>query len=722
MLTHNRFPIPCFLICLFFALFLTCILLNRSANAAESEQAFHSDSMTDSEIANPDIDYTNTANPENTSPDVGNTNTSDSNDAAIANANLSSFVSGDDSGNSTDEQGTEQHESEADNSVNSVIADSLSADNVIRTDESISGKQISLHVYLNFYDSSSNDIDHTIGLYSMEVMGTIIGDYIEGAVNPYPGMFDYQELEDFPQVLINYGDISGREKNISEECSYDSDTGMIRIPSKYADEYLTVKCIMSEKSRAYQMFVPDTYKVIKTSAPMLRAPATDTSQFEVLENSGNYITVIGDTSKYKTGDVITVTEGYIQTLNKNEDSSLYTQTGTSAYMGYKGEAIGYAISFSCSSDPIFSNIGTSGGSRTSRFPTSYNSYVTIPFSNRNWIYARCITTDSNLFDGNPMFSSGKITITDKAADGTLTCWVELYLTGPKNENAQNVGMYFKLKPTDLQSLTITKYKYMTLTKLTGARFSLWSYDGSSYSKQLGYFTDNQDGSYTFNNINVNDSYEQRFLIKEEEAPPGYTIPYHQGFASDRTDYETYGGRTVQFVDGTWVGTFSTFQKFQNKQKPNVNLTIRKQIYKQDVYWAHGTPTFFFHITGTDEFGKSHAWIRCMIFTPEYVSYNTNSDNTIIQSVTLKNIPPGNYTIKELPVSRFALTNVVAETENVRAYKINRLHKYEGITPVRGYAVAHLSDSDGTVTFVNRKITWDKYNHNNVVINEFSLAT
>lgn len=668
MLTGHKYPIPCITAALLLGVILFVFVLKQPAGAASQEQ---------------------TPQPEVSEP-------------------LSKGVLSEKSS-----EKTEQDDSNPDTDSDSFVEQTADTDVTINS--------IPIHVYFNFYDSSTGDINHTIGLYSMEVPGSVYEDCIKAEINPWPGMFDYQEVDGFPQVLINYGDVSGREQNISAECSYNAGTGHIQIPSKYQNEYLTVKCIMSEQSTAYQRMIPDAYKVIKTASPMLRAPASDTSQFEVLTGSGNNAFVYGSTDSYKAGDVITISNAYIQTLNKNEDSSLYAQTGTSAYMGYKGEAIGYAISFTCDSAPLFSNLGNPGGTASSRFPVAYNSYVTIPFSERNWMYARCITTDSNYFDGNPKFSSGKITVTSKAADGTLTCWVELYLTGPRNENAQNVGMYFTITPQKLQSLTITKRKYLTLTKLTGASFSLWSYDGTSYGKRLGYFTDNADGSYTFADIDVTASSEGRFLIKEEKAPAGYQLPYAQTNEADRADYNAYGGRTIQFINGEWKGTFSGFKNFQDKEKTGVDLIIHKKIHTQDVYFSHGIPTFFFHIQGTDERGKSHSWIRSVVFTPQYVSYAAGPDGTVSQPITLQNVPPGTYTIKELPVSRFVLTNITAQTDNVTVYKVNKAVKYEGISPITGSARVKLTDTDGEVTFENRKITWDKYGHNHIVINQFSLA-
>lgn len=467
-------------------------------------------------------------------------------------------------------------------------------------------QSVSIHTYFNFYDSSGDDINRTIGLASMEVTGTMVNDFIEAQVNPSPDVFDFQQIDGFPQVLLNYGDVSGRETDLTPECSYDPETGRIRIPIAYAQEYITVKCILSDQSKAYQYMVPDEYKVIKNSIPGIsvpdipRSPASDTSEFEVLQNSSNDVSLAGLNGQYKAGDVISVSGGYIQTLNRREDENLYHLTGTADYMGYKGESIGYAISFDCADAPLFTNIGNPGGQGSGTFPTS-NGPVNLAFSARNWMYARCITTDSNYFDGNPRFSGGKIHITNVASDGTLTCWIELYLTGPKGENAQDVGMYFKIHPLALQS-----------------------------------------------------------------------------------------------------------------------LTINKTIYRDEYYPAHGTPTFLFKIQGQDVNGTMHTWHRCISFTKSYILDNTAENGTITKSAVLKDLPRGTYTIHEIPVSRYTLTKVTAQTDNISIDISPKEKSYAGITPVSAAVLADLQYKSGEVTFFNQKITWDKFSHSHGIVNTFPL--
>lgn len=460
-----------------------------------------------------------------------------------------------------------------------------------------------LHLYYNFYDSASGDVNATRGLYSREIQAVHVGNYLEAQINEWPGIYDLSEVDGYPKVLINYGDVSGREVDITEFCQYDSDIGFIQIPIEYKNEYLTIKSVMSDTSMAYQDMVPDEYKINQSVFPSkLRKPASDTAVFEVMEGSSNDASALQDISQYNVGDQITVQGAYIQTLNQRKAPALYDQTGTTAYRGYQGERIGYAISFSCGAQSPFTNIGNTGTEGTGRFPVVTGT-DTINYRDYNWMYARCITDDSNYFDGNPKFTGGKIYVTGKSSDGTLTCWVELYASGPNGEAAQNVGMYFKLHPP-----------------------------------------------------------------------------------------------------------------VQKKQ----DLTIRKTIQTADLWQAHGNPVFLFQISGKDTKGYAHHYQCSIEFTKDAAAAHTAADGSITLSTTLTDIPSGNYSIQEQHVSRFALTNVTAQTDNISVIKSNLGNPYGGIQPIKASVTADLTQGDGIVTFFNRKITWDKYNHNDLVINTFPI--
>lgn len=159
---------------------------------------------------------------------------------------------------------------------------------------------------------------------------------------------------------------------------------------------------------------------------------------------------------------------------------------------------------------------------------------------------------------------------------------------------------------------------------------------------------------------------------------------------------------------------------QAESEPLRTLTIHKNISQDDIWWAHGSPVFFFCVTGTDTDGTTHSYTRALTYTKEYVASNTASDGTITLSTAIKSIPAGTYTIKEQKVSRFVLTDVTAQTDNIQITKQAMESSYAGIVPITANINADLTQSDGEVTFYNRKITWDQYSHKDITINSFSL--
>lgn len=155
-------------------------------------------------------------------------------------------------------------------------------------------------------------------------------------------------------------------------------------------------------------------------------------------------------------------------------------------------------------------------------------------------------------------------------------------------------------------------------------------------------------------------------------------------------------------------------------EPEHDLTIHKVIHESDIWWAHGEPTFLFEVTGTGTDGQTHTYHRAVTYTKEYVESHTDADGTIKLSTTIEDIPDGTYQLTEQQVSRFALTDVTAQTDNISVTKKQTGSSYEGINPITALVTADLSDSDGEVTFYNRKITWDNYSHKDVEINVFPL--
>lgn len=154
--------------------------------------------------------------------------------------------------------------------------------------------------------------------------------------------------------------------------------------------------------------------------------------------------------------------------------------------------------------------------------------------------------------------------------------------------------------------------------------------------------------------------------------------------------------------------------------PRQNLIIHKVIHSDDLWQAHGDPTFLFEISGIDTSGNAHTYHRALTFTANDTEQNIHPDGTISLTTVLSQIPRGTYSLTEQKVSRFTLTDVTAQTDNIQISLEETGRSYAGIIPVMANVLADLTESDGEVTFFNRKITWDQYSHTDITINHIPL--
>lgn len=149
-----------------------------------------------------------------------------------------------------------------------------------------------------------------------------------------------------------------------------------------------------------------------------------------------------------------------------------------------------------------------------------------------------------------------------------------------------------------------------------------------------------------------------------------------------------------------------------------NLTIEKSIEKNEITWAHGTPTFSFLIEGTDVDGVFHRFTRTVEFLKQDLDALAKEDGSVSLTTTVENIPEGIYRLEELSVARYALVEVSTQSDNVRIEKEETGGCYEGIRTIRAKVYVNLKEKDGSVTFYNRKISWDRYSHNDLIVNQF----
>lgn len=132
-------------------------------------------------------------------------------------------------------------------------------------------------------------------------------------------------------------------------------------------------------------------------------------------------------------------------------------------------------------------------------------------------------------------------------------------------------------PKVTQDLTIYKKDGETQEPLAGAVFSLWGYDGELYSKNVGTFTDQGDGSYVCSGIDYTTAKDGWFLIREERAPEGYDSSYQKENSQDEEDYKLYGGRVLQMNENGFQSekVSEPFVFRDVKQVFRADLSVRK---------------------------------------------------------------------------------------------------------------------------------------------------
>lgn len=144
-------------------------------------------------------------------------------------------------------------------------------------------------------------------------------------------------------------------------------------------------------------------------------------------------------------------------------------------------------------------------------------------------------------------------------------------------NFTKTASFTKKIPKKTFSLDIQKKDAETNANLSGAKFSLWSYDGSSYQKKLGMFTDRGGGNYRYTGIEYGSTYNGWFLIKEEKPPENYEPGYVLYNNADRENFQKYGGREIQLTaDGFAFDGVPDAAIFKNHQMvPKAELVIKK---------------------------------------------------------------------------------------------------------------------------------------------------
>lgn len=164
------------------------------------------------------------------------------------------------------------------------------------------------------------------------------------------------------------------------------------------------------------------------------------------------------------------------------------------------------------------------------------------------------------------------------------------------------------------------------------------------------------------------------------------------------------------------------------------ITIEKKVKRSDLYGYHGDATFLFQTIND----AGDTWYRAISFTRDVVTallqnggtYEDQENGTkfsvdenFITGSTAFQVPEGNYNVSELPTLRYQQSSVTARyvkdgkaipTTGKSAAVPLKISTYEKGDD--GY------DMDGAlVTFQNTKVKWQKYSHNDYVLNQLAKA-
>lgn len=188
-------------------------------------------------------------------------------------------------------------------------------------------------------------------------------------------------------------------------------------------------------------------------------------------------------------------------------------------------------------------------------------------------------------------------------------------------------------------IRLKKTDVYTGEPLTGAEFTVyqWNQEKKAYEDDLGekrilrYDSDRE--SYYTEELLITEENGGKFRIVETKNPENYKGNYD---------------KTVVFEKKEGALTSEIFLQAENTPVilPFGTITVMKKIKEADIIWAHGNPTFFFSVEGTDLAGVSHHYEDYVTFVPD--SYEVDENGYAVAAVTFQNIPLGQYTVWEKP--------------------------------------------------------------------------
>ena len=195
----------------------------------------------------------------------------------------------------------------------------------------------------------------------------------------------------------------------------------------------------------------------------------------------------------------------------------------------------------------------------------------------------------------------------------------------------------------------------------------------------------QDWKGTFEDLPEYRTETERFVytVQETELPDGYTAAVNR-----LLDQETEFQQVFQITNAL----------------RNYELELNKEMVKADYYADHGNATFLYQITSKQN--PSQQWYEEISFTEADVK----TRGSILRKSTRIELPYGEYEVQELGALRYQGA-ISATSGDVKQ-----------IAPLQAEVRLGTDEAVESVTYRNDKMRWDRYSHNDLVINQLQQGS
>lgn len=253
------------------------------------------------------------------------------------------------------------------------------------------------------------------------------------------------------------------------------------------------------------------------------------------------------------------------------------------------------------------------------------------------------------------------------------------------------------------NVSIMKYDIDTGKNLLGAEFAVYAWEESNQVYQdrplrVLVYDERQQRYVTEEPLVKTEDNKGKFLIREIKMPKGY-------FCGWSTEIQVTEPGTVEL-------------ELNAPNYPGRNFTFIKTLRRDEIYWEHGNPTFFFRLWGTDLDGNAHEYRTHVEFTE--VNTEAQQGEYVTLQAVIRNIPAGKYQAEEMDhVLRYILTGARTDQENVQV-TVKSEGTVNGVEKISADVAADLRFGDGSVIFENRKVLHGDLSDNSVVVNHVKV--